>query len=155
MRLTPHRLKPCDPARLRAGDHIAVRRREGYFHHGVYLGAAGVAHFSDEEGLPAKASARVKETSLDDFLRGGTLLRRRHRRELPPEVAVARALAIARGELLWAPYHLVSNNCEHFATFCVAERARSAQVRHVTGAVLLTSAFLAVRIARGRIGRPV
>lgn len=153
MRLTPHRLKPCDRDGLRAGDHIAVRRREGYTHHGVYTGAGRVAHFSDEAGLPAKASARVKETPLEAFLQGGELLRRRHRRQLPPEAAVARARAIAEGRLPWAPYHLVHNNCEHFATFCVTESARSMQVRQVAGAVMLTTALVASRIVRGRFGR--
>jgi hypothetical protein len=153
MRLTPHRLKPCRPGELRPGDHVAVRRREGYTHHGIYLGAGRVAHFSDEAGLPAKSSARVKATSLEAFLRGGDLLLRRHRRELPREAVVDRALAVVHGDLPWEPYHLVHNNCEHFATYCVTHRSRSVQVRQVAGAVVVTSAVFAVRVLRARFGR--
>lgn len=149
MRLTPHRLKACAPSRLRPGDHIAVRRPHGYVHHGVYLGEDRVAHFTDEAGLSGKLHARVTESPLEDFLRGGRLLRRRHRRPLPPEVVVARARGVLEGDMEWRPYHLVRNNCEHFATFCAARRPRSVQVRQVAGAAaLMTTAMTAALLKR-------
>lgn len=154
MRLTPHRLKPCTTESLTPGDHVAVRRREGYTHHGIFLGKDRVAHFSDEGGMVSKSRARVKETSMDEFLRGGALLRRRHRRELPPHQIVARARAVVRGERDWKPYHLMRNNCEHFATYCVTREARSIQVRYAAGLVAVStlayaSTSLTRRLRRG------
>jgi hypothetical protein len=151
VRLTPHRLKACPIDALKAGDHIAVRRREGYTHHGVYLGGSSVAHFTDEGGLAAKRGARVTESSMEAFLRGGALLRRRHRRALPPEEVVARARAVSRGLQQWRPYHLVRNNCEHFATYCVSRRRHSVQVRQVAG-VLAAGFVLTTTLVRRRGG---
>jgi hypothetical protein len=152
VRLTPHRLKPCSAEVLKPGDHIAVRRREGYTHHGIYLGVGRVAHFTDEGGLAAKSGARVSESALGAFLRGGTLLRRRHRHALPPAEVVSRARAVAQGLRQWEPYHLVRNNCEHFATYCAVRRRRSVQVRQVAGA-LATGIFLTTALVsrRGRL----
>lgn len=149
MRLTPHRLKACPAEALRPGDHVAVRRREGYTHHGIYLGADRVAHFTDEGGIEAKTRARVTESTLAEFLRGGELLRRRHRAPRHAEEIVARAREVVRGDRPWDGYHLVSNNCEHFATYCATERAKSVQVRQVAVAaaagVVVAAGFLVRR----------
>lgn len=155
MRLTPHRLKPCAAFELRAGDHIAVRRPGVYVHHGIYLGEGSVAHFSDEAGLAAKGRARVIESSLDSFLRGGRLLRRRHWRGYPREVVVERACAVMRGEIEWRSYHLFRNNCEHFATFCAAPSVRSVQVQQVAGVALAASAALTGVLVKRQFRRKV
>lgn len=155
MRLTPHRLKHCPVAELRCGDHVAVRRPEGYVHHGIFVGEGRVAHFSDDAGLSGKGQARVQETSLEAFLRGGGLLRRRHRRALPRELVVARARGVLRGEIPWRPYHLVRNNCEHFATFCAAKRTRSVQVQQVAGAAVAVTTVLGATFLKRRLQRRV
>ncbi len=155
MRLTPHRLKPCLESELRPGDHIAVPRPERYTHHGIYLGEGRVAHFSDAEGMLQKTRASVRETTLEWFLLGGKLHRRRHLNGWPPEVVVMRARCVLNGEIDWRPYHLLHNNCEHFATFCAARRSRSGQVRRVAGATALTTAFIATSIFRRRLRRGV
>jgi len=151
MRLTPHRLKPCAPSELRAGDHIAVRRPGIYVHHGIYLGQGSVVHFSDEGGLAAKGHARVIESPLEVFLCGGRLLRRRHWRSYPREVVLERAYAVMRGEIDWRSYHLFRNNCEHFATFCAAPSVRSVQVQQVAGAAAIVSALLATAAFKRRL----
>lgn len=148
MRLTPHRLKPCPASDLRGGDHIAVRRPEGYVHHGIYLGEGGVAHFSDETGLSGKRHARVTESALETFLQGGRLLRRRHWRGYPREIVLERAHAVLRGDLDWKAYHVLRNNCEHFATFCAAPRVRSVQVQQVAGAAAVVTAALATAVLK-------
>lgn len=155
MRLTPHRLKPCSLADLRPGDHIAVPRPERYTHHGIYLGQGSVAHFSDESGLLQKGRASVRETSLDAFLLGGDLFRRRHRNGWPAEVVIMRARSVLEGEIQWRPYHLIHNNCEHFATFCAARRPRSGQVRRVAGATALTTVLIAATLIRPRFRRGI
>lgn len=155
MRLTPHRLKPCPPSDLRAGDHVAVRRPEGYVHHGIYLGEGRVAHFSDETGFSGKRHARVVEGGLEAFLGGGRLLRRRHWRGYPREVVLARAHAVLRGYVEWKRYHLFRNNCEHFATFCAAPRVRSVQVQQVAGAALVATTAMAATFLKRQSRRGV
>lgn len=152
MRLTPHRLKVCSPADLRPGDHIAVRRGEGYTHHGIYLGEGLVAHFTDEAGLAAKHAAQVRETTLETFLRGGLLLRRRHRHGLPRQEVVARARAVIYGERPWRRYHLIRNNCEHFAHDCATRRPRSLQVRKVMGVAAVGGLWIGRQIIKRQTG---
>lgn len=127
------RLTSINVRDLRPGDHVAVRRA-GYTHHGVCAGGDRVIHFSDENGIANKLSAKVIETPLDGFLQGGGLLRAFHRRTSPPAVVIQRAEAVMRGDRRWRPYSLVSNNCEHFATYCVTGRKFSLQVQRVAAA---------------------
>lgn len=118
------------------GDHVYVKRR-GYTHHGVEIGDGQVIHFTGTPGN--KRGATIRRTTLEEFTGPrGKLLYRRYGQQLPAEVAVERA----GSKLGQSGYRLFSNNCEHFATWCVHDRTRSAQVNGATatGAVVSSAA---------------
>lgn len=120
------------------GDHFFVwRHRRGmpFQHHGIDLGDDTVVHFTDGDGgvagpgaLPhgATASFEIKRTPMDEVTRGGrdALHLIEYRRQLSPEAVVRRALSQVgrRG------YHLVFDNCEHFACWCILGRSESRQI---------------------------
>jgi hypothetical protein len=110
-----------------------------YQHHGVHLGDNTVVHFADPDplnSLPSPAYHRIIHTGVAQFLKSDrdTDLRTaldqalvhkvRHRRPLPAEQVRQRALdKVGAGD-----YHLLSNNCEHFANWCLTGQAESRQV---------------------------
>ncbi|HCB05198.1 MAG TPA: hypothetical protein DEQ43_13320 [Nocardioides bacterium] len=119
------------------GDHLYVRRGRRYTHHGIDCGDGTVIHYG---GL-RRAGRRVERTSLESFAAGGPVLVRSYRRRLPVDeiVAAAESRLGAKG------YHLVRNNCEHFATWASTGSARSRQVRG--WAVAAPSAVASVGVA--------
>jgi hypothetical protein len=125
-----------------------VTRRTGYEHHGIYAGNGMVIHYA---GF-AKSLHRgpVEEVSLAQFAAGHDVLMRQN--------AAARfvgmeAVRRARSRLGEDRYQLLTNNCEHFVTWCLHGRARSPQVRacfaHPRAAIRAVSglarAYLAAR----------
>jgi hypothetical protein len=62
---------------------------------------------------------------MDDFLKGGALKVRRYGQRDDPDTTLARA----ESRLGEAGYHLIVNNCEHFATWCCTGKKGSEQVR--------------------------
>jgi hypothetical protein len=126
---------------LQAGDHVKVRRYLAYAHHGIYIGAGRVIHF-DGEPL-ARRRACIREGSLDEFLRGGRLVRVSSSSSLSPEEVVRRAQGAVHGG--FGPYRLLSRNCEHFASWCKLGRKRSVQVRRLAALAVLGLAGLALR----------
>lgn len=117
------------------GDHVYVRRR-GYTHHGVEVDEGLVIHFTGTPGN--KRGAMIRRTSLDEFIGRGKLRYRRYGHQLGPDLVVERA----ESKLGQSGYRLFSNNCEHFATWCVHDRTSSAQVNgaRATGAVASATA---------------
>jgi hypothetical protein len=111
---------------MTAGDHIYVRRPLGYTHHGVDCGDGTVIHFTGEPGR-SKADASIARTPLEDFLGGSVLRVQRYGSRDDAAATMARANSKV-GE---TGYHLVFNNCEHFARWCVTGRGVSEQVRGV------------------------
>lgn len=109
------------------GDHIYVSRG-AYTHHGIDAGNETVVHFSGEPG--EKRDAAVTRTSLQDFLRGGSLKIRPYGRRDDADTCVQRA----ESRLGSTSYHLVTNNCEHFAVWCCTGKSASQQVRGVGSA---------------------
>lgn len=113
------------------GSHL-VASRFGYTHHGIYVGDGHVVHYLRDEG--------VTMTDLEDFSRGQTVWVREHpHAPYSGEECAARALS-RLGE---DDYHLIFNNCEHFATWCATGEKRSGQVEDAVltglGAVAVTS----------------
>src|SRR6478752_6359340 len=106
------------------GDHIYVMRRRGYTHHGIDCGDGTVIHFSGEPGSAKHGACIMRSTSLD-FLQGGDLKVREYGRRDDAETTVNRA----ESKLGATGYHLVKNNCEHFATWCCTGKPASRQVR--------------------------
>ena len=120
---------------LLRGDHILVRRLL-HSHHGIYLGNGMVVHFKGTS--KEKSNPIIRETGLSEFLLGGTLRRREYKVRLPREETVR----MARDLLDQGDYSLVTNNCEHLATYCVTGKPVSRQVRR--GALGLMGALIVV-----------
>ena len=112
--------------RMGRGDHIYVMRRGGYTHHGIDCGDRTVIHFSGEPGS-AKLAACIVRSTMHDFLQDGDLKVRKYGRRDDAETTVNRA----ESKLGATGYQLVTNNCEHFATWCCTGKSASRQVRGV------------------------
>lgn len=135
-----YKLPYCPGAHLRSP-------RSGYFHHGIYLGTDGVAHFAGN--APGhKASASLRITSLEDFADGNKVevVPEPGARHGPNEV-VYRATTAVSDPATWPAYDVVANNCEHFTTWCLNGAPISKQVR---GAVFVGLSIAALALLRGK-----
>lgn len=103
------------------GDHVLVRRRPRYTHHGIDCGDGTVIHYVGRRGTQRV----IDRTSIAEFARGGEVLVRRVEPGQDPEATVRRA----ESRIGTREYHLLRNNCEHFAAWCATGRASSTQVR--------------------------
>ena len=104
------------------GAHLVTPRR-GYTHHGIYVGAGEVVHYM---GLSsALRRGPVAKVTLAQFASG-------HPVSIEPEAMVPYApievAARAQSRLGEDRYSLLSNNCEHFCSWCAHGVARSSQV---------------------------
>lgn len=112
------------------GTHIKVRRwipvpPFTFTHHGVYVGKGWVVHLTG--GVIRKIlrikTPRVQQDSLNDFCNGADWVVVEHSDGCTPTKAVRRA----KQSLGYEDYHLLKNNCEHFASWCTTNDARSLQ----------------------------
>lgn len=103
------------------GDHIYVRRGRRYSHHGIDCGDGSVIHYAGKRGT----TRYVARTSLETFADGSPV----HVRSYPSRLGVERTVHNAESRIGSVGYHLVKNNCEHFAAWCCTGRAASSQVR--------------------------
>lgn len=103
------------------GDHVYVKRGRRYSHHGIDCGDGTVIHYVG----PRASLRRVACTPWAEFALDDEVLVRTYDRRLSPD----ETLSNAESRLGSAGYHLVRNNCEHFAAWCCTGRAASAQVR--------------------------
>jgi hypothetical protein len=114
-------------ARPPLGAHIRVRRwvPGPYWHHGVYVGDGWVVHLTGGavRKLLGIETPRVRKTALDEFCDGGEWKYVNHKNPCTPEKAVRRA----EDSVGYEHYNLLKDNCEHFATWCVTNDARSRQ----------------------------
>ncbi len=124
------------------GDWVRVYRN-GYWHHGIYIGNGWVIHFT-APGHKDVQNARVVLTDWATFMatsRRAQIVRPR----VPvfaPDVIVQRAhLQMGRGG-----YNLAFNNCEHFASWCVTGRFESVQVKTAGGATV-AGVFILILLA--------
>ena len=109
---------------MRRGDHL-VSMRYGYTHHGIYIGSGEVIHYS---GFGDSVSGPICRASLENFSGGMPTV------VMPHPLAVHDAEArIARGytRLGENSYNLLTNNCEHFVSWCIYGTNTSEQVRSV------------------------
>lgn len=109
---------------MRRGDHL-VSVRFGYTHHGIYIGSGEVIHYS---GFGDSVSGPICRASLDNFSGGMPTV------VTPHPLAVHDAEErIARGytRLGEEKYNLLTNNCEHFVSWCIYGTNSSEQVRSV------------------------
>ncbi len=131
---------------LNLGDHIYVRRLV-YSHHGIYAGDGNVIHYTGEE--KEKKDPLIRETDIEDFLKGGKLRRRNYKKRLPP----SETLSLAKKHLSKNSYSLALNNCEHFATYCATGKKKSRQLREAVGGfvgIALTITGTIIQIKRAK-----
>lgn len=104
------------------GDHLKASRPT-YHHDGIDLGDGRVVHFAANSG-GSKSSACVRISTLDEFAGDGEISVQQYANMPDRELIVQRALSKVGN----AHYDLLSNNCEHFARWCVTGHHRSEQV---------------------------
>ncbi len=111
------------------GDHIRVRRKGVYTHHGVCVGDGEVVHFSGSGSDISPHGREIKKDTIEVFAAGGTVevLEIAQDDRLPVAETVARAISRI-GE---RDYNVRKNNCEHFANWCVQDKNHSRQVELV------------------------
>lgn len=116
---------------MERGDHLYYYRAGvTYSHHGIYCGDGSVVHY--ESSLWMKLAGtwreavipRIAKVSLETFGLGAVPRVRYYPTSDDPEVVVERAISRV-GE---ADYHLLDNNCEHFAVWCKTGQPGSTQV---------------------------
>ena len=111
------------------GAHLTSPRR-GYLHHGVYAGAGRVIHYGGFSRL--FISSPVEEVSLQDFTLGRGLAIQPW---VDPRFFGKEVVERARSRIGENSYRLLSNNCEHFAEWCIGGSSRSRQVEALTALV--------------------
>ena len=115
------------------GDQIRVNRGF-YTHHGIYASKNSVFHFAPPEntGVLDPSAARIIETSLDEFLKGGILeVRTYTEEEMKARRQPKEIIDCARSHLGEGGYDIISNNCEHFSNLCAFGKGSSNQVESV------------------------
>ena len=109
------------------GDHIYVELGL-YSHHGVDLGDGTAIDFAGEEG--GKAVACIRQVTLMELGQGSPIRVRAYGTRFSAEETVERAVSMIGR----SGYDLYSNNCEHFASWCVTCEHSSAQVENARSA---------------------
>ena len=123
---------------LEPGDQIYAYRKWGiYAHHGIYMGTnrSGVHLVTEFTGDPgtkkSKSTAKIRRSSLEDFLDGAELRLVTYNEDTEEECGISHALeSLPAYEVVqiaeyyaenpdeWEDYHVITNNCEHFCIFC-------------------------------------
>jgi hypothetical protein len=113
------------------GDCIYVHRNFGqlqgvYKHYGIDCGDGTVIHYR-------KPSEVIEQTSLATFSRGNPVYVAEYSEGFGyiPDVVVERAKSRLREQ----EYNLLSNNCEHFASWCKTGISDSKQIRNYLPAI--------------------
>ena len=97
-----------------------------YQHYGVYIGEGKVIHFAPLEGQEISIeNGIIHETTLEKFLNGRTLKIDKNIKAIFSETEIVER---ARSKLGKKGYDLFSNNCEHFARWCVTGEHVSYQI---------------------------
>lgn len=102
------------------GTRLVVSRR-GYRHHGIYAGRGRVIHYAGRGRYPLGC---VEEISLHEFMEQRPL----HVGSAPDALCGREIVGRARSRLGECHYDVLSNNCEHFCSWCELAEPRSPQV---------------------------
>jgi hypothetical protein len=105
------------------GDQVYVMRSllglaGVYEHHGIDCGDGTVIHYRKTD------TAAIAKTSLAEFSMGNRIFMKRPSITFIPDIVVQRA----ESRLGEQQYNLLSNNCEHFATWCKTGRSDCQQL---------------------------
>lgn len=114
--------RPAVLSQVPVGAHLVTPRR-GYSHHGIYVGAGRVIHYAGFSRSLRRGP--IVEVSLQEFTQGRDV---RVRESVAPTFSGASCVERARLRLGEDRYRFLSNNCEHFAEWCVSGTSRSRQV---------------------------
>ena len=109
------------------GDMVRVQVRF-YYHYGIYVDDSTVIQFGlPDNGNTPPEDIRVLSTDVQTFLNGGFLEcgepsdAEEKRKLRKPEAVVV----IAKSKLGETGYHILHNNCEHFAYTCMFGEKKS------------------------------
>ena len=106
---------------LKIGMHLKSSRTI-YSHHGIYIGDGKVIHYSGlAEGL---SFGRIEVTTLNEFsgTTGYEIIKHDNIKYSSHEIVKR-----AKSRLQEDAYHLLTNNCEHFANWCIEGNHNSKQ----------------------------
>ena len=116
---------------LQQADHIMWDRYEGYSHHAIIvhvlpeINKIVVIHYNGPSPSSHKVKGKIVAEQLDPFTKGlGRLFVVEYANPLTPDEVLKHAYS-RLGEV---KYSLLSNNCEHFATWCKTGQNISSQV---------------------------
>lgn len=134
---------PRETPILRRGDHLRAGYPRGAHHDGIYLGDGDVIHLT---GAPrgGKAGAQVRLDTLAVFAAARPVTIRPYADNHDPDAIIARAMS----RLGDGGYHLLFNNCQHFARWCATGDHVSEQVESVAAA----SGTIAVPVLAASVG---
>ncbi len=107
------------------GQHLRVDRGP-YYHHGIGVENNMVVHYGDPGGA-SKRNAIIHLTTFTGFANGGHVEIMNYKERNPLQITRNRAIATIGNN----GYDLISNNCEHFATWCASGVKFSMQVNTV------------------------
>jgi hypothetical protein len=131
------------------GSHLVTPRR-GYLHHGIYVGARKVVHYSGlAHGL---RRGPVEEVPFTHFAHGHRVL---VKSDAPSDFDVREVICRARSRVGEDRYRLLTNNCEHFCEWCLRGTARSFQVEAWLARPRLTLFATLRLIMRVRMSSPL
>ena len=107
---------------IEPGAHL-VSQRDGYTHHGIYVGHGQVIHYGGYHGSAIRRP--IEYVALHRFAQGSGVSVR-----TAPDAAYSGTDVVERAlsRLGEDRYRLLTNNCEHFCTWCVLGKGRSDQV---------------------------
>lgn len=135
----------CLKQNLYIGAHL-VSPRTGYTHHGIYCGDNKVIHYSGFNELFSNDDDVVEIITLKNFDNGnGYTIREYYDRIYFGDECVRRA----KSRLGEKKYGLLTNNCEHFACWCITGKEKSEQVNEVVAKAGATIAGIASNAAIG------
>jgi hypothetical protein len=141
---SPHSSPPSNPDDpYRRGDHLRAGNPGSPHHDGIYLGDNLIIHMTGGEA-GGKANARVRMDSLAVFANGRPVTVRPYAEGHDPEAIIERA----KSRLGDGGYHLIFNNCQHFARWCATGDHHSEQVTSVAA----TAGTLGVPVIAATVG---
>lgn len=108
------------------GSHLKVSR-QGYSHHGIYIGDDQVIHY---EGFSEIFKyGPICCVSLAEFQGSSKYISIVSYRDCDIMFSPAQIVERAKSRLSENKYSLVTNNCEHFAHWCITGKSASRQVK--------------------------
>ena len=103
------------------GSHL-ISPRKFFMHHGIHLGGGLVAHYTGYSGSITPGPIEV--TDIESFANGRPVWILKESCKYSSDEIVRRA----RSRLGERHYRILSNNCEHFCSWCTRGKSHSAQV---------------------------